>query len=206
VFMHHDVSVDAKAEGATHALKGVLKDSSVRVGREQRTAVITTKGYEMALPGVVITMKAPRHVGSVACRTSPLKAKEALNGAPGFKMELSGESPTQALYWPEWEHRDLVELTPENSVKNLSPYPHNEHRVVWATLDIALCGPRTSRFVGHGPEARAARGIYGPTTLVSLLAGPMSRHTTLPVPSGAQAGVPTPLPPTLAQPVQLVPL
>ena len=86
---HHNVAVDAKAEVAAHALKGVLKDSSAGVGREQGTAVITTKGYEMALPGVVITLKAPGHELSVACSSSPLKAKEALSGPPCFKMELS---------------------------------------------------------------------------------------------------------------------
>jgi hypothetical protein len=67
VLGHHDVAVDAKAEGAAHALRGVLKDSSARVGREQGTAVITTEGYEMALPGMVITLEAPRHEVSVAC-------------------------------------------------------------------------------------------------------------------------------------------
>ena len=67
VLGHHDVSIDAKAKAAAHALKCVLKDSSARVGREQRTAVITTEGYEVALPGVVITRKAPRHALSVAC-------------------------------------------------------------------------------------------------------------------------------------------
>ena len=42
------------------ALKGVLKDSSACLGREQRTAVITTEGCdEMALPGVVTTLKPP---------------------------------------------------------------------------------------------------------------------------------------------------
>jgi len=45
-------------------------------------AVITTEGYEMALPGVVITRKAPRHELSVRCRTSPLKPKPGLNGPP----------------------------------------------------------------------------------------------------------------------------
>jgi len=67
VLGHDDVSVDAKAEAAAHALKGVFKDSSARVGREQETAVITTETYEMALPGVLITRKAPRHALSVAC-------------------------------------------------------------------------------------------------------------------------------------------
>ena len=67
VLGHHDVSRDAKAKAAAHALKGVLKDSSARVGREQRTAMITRKSYEMALPSVVITRKAPRHELSVAC-------------------------------------------------------------------------------------------------------------------------------------------
>jgi hypothetical protein len=56
-----------KAEAAAHALKGVLKDSSAPVGREQGTAVVTTEGDEMALPGVLITRKAPRHEFSVAC-------------------------------------------------------------------------------------------------------------------------------------------
>jgi hypothetical protein len=50
---------------------GVLKDSSARVGREQGTAVITTESYEMALPGVLITRKAPRHALSVPCGASP---------------------------------------------------------------------------------------------------------------------------------------
>src|SRR5207245_1882880 len=43
VLRHHDVSVDAKAEAAAHALKGVLKHLSAHVVREQGTAVITTK-------------------------------------------------------------------------------------------------------------------------------------------------------------------
>ena len=64
---HDDVSIDAKAEAAAHALKGVLKNSSARVRREQGTVVITTEAYEMALAGVLITRKAPRHELSVAC-------------------------------------------------------------------------------------------------------------------------------------------
>jgi hypothetical protein len=67
VLGHDDVSVDAKAEAAAHALKGVLKDVSARVVREQGTAVIRREGHEMALPGMVITRKAPRHEVSVAC-------------------------------------------------------------------------------------------------------------------------------------------
>jgi hypothetical protein len=47
---------------------------------------------------------------------------------------------------------------------------------------------------------------YGPTVLVSVLVGPMIRHATLPVPSGAQEGEPTPFPPTFSQPVQKEPL
>ena len=43
VLGHDNVSVDAKAKAAAHALKGVLKDSSARVGREQGTAVITAE-------------------------------------------------------------------------------------------------------------------------------------------------------------------
>ena len=79
---HHDISIDAEAEAAAHALERALKDSSVRVGRKERMAVITTEGYEVALAGVVITRKAPRHELSVRPRTSPLKAKEALSGPP----------------------------------------------------------------------------------------------------------------------------
>jgi hypothetical protein len=67
VLGHDDVSVDAKTEVAAHTLQGVLKDSSARVRREQGRAVITTEGYEMALPRVLITRKAPRHALSVAC-------------------------------------------------------------------------------------------------------------------------------------------
>jgi hypothetical protein len=67
VLRHDDVSVYAKAEAAAHVLQGVLKDSSASVGREQGTAMITTESYEMALPGVLITRKAPRHALSVAC-------------------------------------------------------------------------------------------------------------------------------------------
>ena len=47
---------------------------------------------------------------------------------------------------------------------------------------------------------------YGPTVLVSLLAGPITTHTTWPVPSGAHEGEPTPAPPTLAKPNQPEPL
>src|ERR1700689_3862729 len=46
----------------------------------------------------------------------------------------------------------------------------------------------------------------GPTTLVSLLLMPMTTHTTCPVPSGEQAGVPIPVPPIEVQPDQLEPL
>ena len=59
MFGHHDVPVDAKAEGAAHALKGVLKDLPTRVRREHETE--TTEGYEMASSGVVITIRAPRY-------------------------------------------------------------------------------------------------------------------------------------------------
>jgi hypothetical protein len=69
-----DVSVDAKAQPASHALKGVFKDSSACVGPEQGTAVITTESYEMALPGVLITRKAPMHSLSVACEHPPARA------------------------------------------------------------------------------------------------------------------------------------
>jgi BarA-like signal transduction histidine kinase len=82
VLGHHDISIHAKAEAAAHALERALKDSSARVGYKERTAVITTEGYEMALPGVVITYETARHVLSVRSRTSPLKAKEALSGPP----------------------------------------------------------------------------------------------------------------------------
>lgn len=67
MFRHHDVSVDTKTEVAADALKGVLKDQSVRVGREQRATVITAERYEMALPGVLITLQAPGHEVSVTC-------------------------------------------------------------------------------------------------------------------------------------------
>jgi hypothetical protein len=66
VLGHYDVCVDAKAEAAAHALQSVLKDLPARVRREQETAVITAESYEMALSGVVITLKAPRHEVSVA--------------------------------------------------------------------------------------------------------------------------------------------
>jgi hypothetical protein len=58
--------VDAKAEVAADTLKGVLKDQPARVGRKQRATVITAERYEMALPGVLITLQAPRHDASVA--------------------------------------------------------------------------------------------------------------------------------------------
>ena len=63
---HDDVSVNAKVEVAAHAFKGVFKDSTVGVSGEQGTAVITAEGYEMALPGMVITHKTPWHAFSVA--------------------------------------------------------------------------------------------------------------------------------------------
>jgi hypothetical protein len=47
--------------------------------------VITTKRHEMALPGLLITLKAPRHEVSVVCAKSPLKAKEALSGQRASK-------------------------------------------------------------------------------------------------------------------------
>lgn len=62
---HHNICVDAKAKVASHAFKGVLKDSSARFGGEQGTAMITAKSYEVTLPGVVITLEAPRHNFSV---------------------------------------------------------------------------------------------------------------------------------------------
>jgi len=67
VLRHYYVSVDAKPEVASHALKGVLKNSSARIGYEERTAVITTESYEVALPSVMITLEAPRHELSVVC-------------------------------------------------------------------------------------------------------------------------------------------
>ena len=85
MFGHHDVPVDAKAQGAAHALKGVLKDLPTRVRRKHETE--TTEGYEMALSGVVITLRAPRHEVSVVCWTSPLKAKEALSRPPVVENE-----------------------------------------------------------------------------------------------------------------------
>jgi len=42
----------------------------------------------MALPGVVITRKAPGHQLSVRSRTDPLKAKEALSGPPAGRCSL----------------------------------------------------------------------------------------------------------------------
>jgi hypothetical protein len=65
VFKHHDVSVDAKAEFAAHALQRILEDSTALVCREQGTTVITTKSYKMALPAMLITYQAPRHELSV---------------------------------------------------------------------------------------------------------------------------------------------
>jgi hypothetical protein len=64
---HDDVSVDAEAEVAAHALQGVFKDSSARVDRERGIAVTTAEGYKMGLADVVITRKAPRHELSVDC-------------------------------------------------------------------------------------------------------------------------------------------
>jgi hypothetical protein len=72
VLGHDDVSVDAKAEAVAHALKGVLKDSSARVGREQGMVVITTKG------------------------SCPLKPKPGLNGPPAGKGRVNSESKGRA--------------------------------------------------------------------------------------------------------------
>ena len=66
VLRHDDISVDAKAEAAAHALQGVLKDSSARISSEQGATMITAESYEMALPGLLITRKSPRHELSVA--------------------------------------------------------------------------------------------------------------------------------------------
>jgi hypothetical protein len=65
VFKHHDVSVDAKAEFAAHALQSILEGSTARVSREQAATVITTKRYEMRLSALLITHQAPRHELSV---------------------------------------------------------------------------------------------------------------------------------------------
>ena len=50
VLGHHDVCVDAKVEVAAHALKGVLKDSSACVGREQGTALKQEKVTKWLCP------------------------------------------------------------------------------------------------------------------------------------------------------------
>jgi hypothetical protein len=86
VFRHDNVSIDAHAETAAHALKSALKHLSTRVIREQGAAVVTAKRDEMALSGVVIALETPWHEISVDCRNSPLKAKEALSGPPSFKV------------------------------------------------------------------------------------------------------------------------
>ena len=91
VLGHHDVCVDAKVEVAAHALKGVLKYSSACVGREQGTALIAREGYEMALPGVVITLKAPRHEVRVACWNIPTQGKRGLEWGTLFQNGMSVE-------------------------------------------------------------------------------------------------------------------
>jgi hypothetical protein len=89
VFRHDNVSIDAHAETAAHALKRALKHLSARAIREEGMAVVTTESNEMALSGVVIALETPWHEISVDCRNSPLKAKKALSGPPSFKVELS---------------------------------------------------------------------------------------------------------------------
>jgi len=78
VLRHHHISIDAEAEAAAHALERDLKDSSARVERKQRMAVITTEGYEMALPGVLITRKAPRHELMRKVSDFPTQGKRSL--------------------------------------------------------------------------------------------------------------------------------
>jgi len=88
VFRHDNVSIDAHAETAAHALKRALKHLSARVIREEGIAVVT-ESNEMALSGVVIALETRWHEISVDCRNYPLKANEALSGPPSFKVELS---------------------------------------------------------------------------------------------------------------------
>jgi hypothetical protein len=88
VLGHDNIAIDAKAECDAHAFESVFKDSAAGIGREQTAAMVTTKRYEMALPGVVITLQAPRHETSVAFPTAPLKPKPGLNGPRRFKVGL----------------------------------------------------------------------------------------------------------------------
>jgi hypothetical protein len=53
---------------------------------------------------------------------------------------------------------------------------------------------------------RISLGDQGPTTLVSLLLTPITRHSACPVPNPAQAGEPAPRPPILVHPDQFDPL
>lgn len=108
---HHHISINAERKAA--ALERALKDSSAGVGRKEGTAVITTEGYEMALPGVVITRETPRHEPSVRPRTSPLKAKEALNGPPVSEWNWKWRSKLSTL------DKTRVEWAPRHHVPSL---------------------------------------------------------------------------------------
>ena len=65
VFWHHDVSVDAHRELAPHVFQTLDKQVVDFGGREIRSPVVTTKGEEMGLSGMLETTEPGGHVSEV---------------------------------------------------------------------------------------------------------------------------------------------
>jgi hypothetical protein len=128
VLRHHDVAVDAKAEVAADAFESVLEHSTARVVDKEGSAMITTKRYEMTLPGVLITLEAPRHEISVALPTAPLKPKPDLNGPPPFQNGIERGSlggPTQAKIGLEWATQPPSFFSAFLNAASVPPRPSN---------------------------------------------------------------------------------
>ena len=53
----------------------------------------------MALPGLLVTFQSPRHEGSLAPATAPLKPKEGLNGPPFLKQMEEFVDIYSFLFW-----------------------------------------------------------------------------------------------------------
>ena len=80
---------------------------------------------------------------------------------------------------------------------------------MWETNELPVPGRSTatvSAIDGSLLGGTSTILLHGPVTLVSLLLIPSTTHTTLPPPSGAQAGERYPLPPIFAHPDHEAPL
>jgi len=73
---HHDIAVDTKAETAPNAFEPGLEGKFRRGLGERWSATLAAERHKVSLPGLVKALQSPRHIGSLALKTAPLKQKK----------------------------------------------------------------------------------------------------------------------------------